>query len=136
MTGYLLVPLVTLLRKGPFLQEKVVGSTRLCHTVSPMTHLDLDSATLFRLLTAFFGKDQILYGMSLYTICGGSLPEGILEDQVMILKALNCFFTVVDEADHPKLVIDLLPYTGGVIEMGRFEQQEVVEQALLRVGVK
>ncbi len=51
-------------------------------------------------------------------------------------KGRMCLFTVVDEADHPKLVIDLLPHVRGLVEMGRFEEQELVEEALFRAGVK
>jgi hypothetical protein len=101
-----------------------------------MTHLDLDSALLLRLLTAFFGTDQIVYGMSLYVICGGDLPESFLANHVEMARGRTCLFTVVDEGDYPKLVIDILPYVGGIVEMGRFEEQELVEQALLRAGIK
>jgi len=101
-----------------------------------MTHLDLDSASLLRLLAAFFGEDRIVYGMSLYAICGGDFSEVLASEQVHMAKGRMCLFTVVDEADHPKLVVDILPYVGGIVEMGLYEEQEFVEQALFRAGIK
>jgi hypothetical protein len=101
-----------------------------------MTHLDLNSASLLRLLTAFFGEDRVVYGMSLYAICGGDMSDVLPAEQVTMAKGRICLFTVVDESDSPKLVVDLLPREGGVVEMGRYEEQELVEHALLRAGVK
>lgn len=101
-----------------------------------MTHLDLDSASLLRLLTAFFGEDRVIYGMSLYAVCGGDLSDVVPLEQVLMAKGRMCLFTVVDESDYPKLVVDLLPCEGGVVEMGRYEEQDLVENALFRAGIK
>jgi hypothetical protein len=79
-----------------------------------MISLELHEAQLFRVLTSFFGVEQVIPHMSVMAICGGVLPETIPSiildrfkgDIVSWAKKSKCLFTVVDNNDSPKLVVE------------------------------
>jgi hypothetical protein len=100
-----------------------------------MKALDLDSASLFRLLSKLFGKDQVVFGMSLYLVCGGEFPQDTPEGDVLFARSRYCHFTVLDPADAPRLVIELLPRIDDVIEASRYEKQGFLEDSLRSIGI-
>lgn len=82
-----------------------------------MVELDLDEARLLRLLTGVFGVDRVLVNLSLLTLSGGKLPEGLeglLGQSAMTdEQAGRCLvlFTIIDPEHEPQLAIDFVSDT-------------------------
>lgn len=100
-----------------------------------MNSLDYRSAMLLRMLSAFFGVDRVLYGMSLLSVCGGE-EAGMGDEDRSFARGRKCLFTVVDYDDSPRMVVELLPGEGTVVEMGYYERQDFVEESLEQAGVR
>ncbi len=85
-----------------------------------MDFFDLPEAQFFRLLCRLFGPEQVIPRMSVYTVCGGRLPgavEGLEGGQIQCwAKSNQCLFTILDQDDNPKVVIELGGY--GAVEWG------------------
>jgi len=102
-----------------------------------MVTLELHEAQLFRILVSFFGKDRVVYGMSVLTLCDGELPDlGLLsEESKSWVRNYKCLFVVTDELDSPRLVLDFMPGFTGVIDADRTEKREKVKTLLNARGV-
>jgi hypothetical protein len=90
---------------------------------------------LLRLLSAFFGVDRVLYGMSLLSVCGGE-EAGIGDADKSFARGRKCLFTVVDYDDSPRMVVELLPGKGTVVEMDYYDRQAFVEESLEQAGIR
>lgn len=93
-----------------------------------------DEAILFRLLTAFFGPDRVVHGMSLMAVCGGELPSAAREHSSFAKRAV-CLFTIVDHNDNPRLVVDLFPQREGVIDVDGLDLHQRLRPALKAADV-
>jgi hypothetical protein len=100
-----------------------------------MIEMSLGEAQLFRMLRSFFGEERVLWNISVRTVCAGSAgdEEGEFEDNVHLG---SCLFTIVDDADIPKMVIELAPDFTSVVDTYLLERQEVLPKLLSSHGIK
>lgn len=102
-------------------------------------------AQLFRLLAQFFGRDRVVPHMSVLAVCGGELPESIFT----ITHPLNangslglwaednkCLFTIVDDDDNPKMVVEFFSDFDDVIDPQEEEHHRLIEPILRMAGVR
>lgn len=101
-----------------------------------MIDLDNNEAILFRLLASFFGKERVIPQMSVLAACGGDLPQGKFEDRdLSFAKKKKCLFTVVNELDTPKLVVELGVDAKSSIDLSELDKQEQARPILTAAGV-
>lgn len=87
--------------------------------------------------------------MSLMTICGGTLPEGMSRDLIppgmedlgveglaKWARHTPCLFTIVDEEDEPKMVLELFSGFGRDIDLQELEHQRYVGPMLRLAGIR
>jgi hypothetical protein len=100
-----------------------------------MIEMSLGEAQLFRMLRSFFGEERVLWNISVRTVCAGSASdeEGEFKDNVHLG---SCLFTIVDDADIPKMVIELAPDFTSVVDTYLLERQEVLPKLLSSHGIK
>ncbi len=109
-----------------------------------MISLELHEAQLFRVLTSFFGEENVIPNMSLMSICGGSLPEslssvhtqGILGDVEIWARQSKCLFTIVDREDSPKVVFEFFSGFDRPFAPKDVESQRNVRPILQLKGIK
>lgn len=103
-----------------------------------MQALSLCEAQLFRILTAFFGRENVVIGMSVKCVCGGELPEARIESNVDLARwaeSNTCLFTIVDGQDTPRLVMEFCgDFTDG-IEFRQVEHQHLLKPILQAKGL-
>lgn len=101
--------------------------------------MSLNEAQLFRLLVGFFGKDRVLFSMSVRAVCGGDLgfqPEALDEDTRAWAERNRCLFTVVDEEDDPKMVVEFEPDFSSFIEVDQLERKSRLPGILKAKGIQ
>lgn len=85
--------------------------TKVLYKLVVMDFFDLSEAQFFRLLCRLFGAEQVIPKMSVYTVCGGKLPrmvDGLEGGDIQgWAKANQCLFTILDQDDNPRVVIEL-----------------------------
>ena len=104
-----------------------------------MAEMSLDQAQLFRLLVGFFGKDRVLFSMSVRAVCGGDLsvlPQALGEETLRWAEQNRCLFTVVDSYDDPKMVVEFEPDFSLYIEVDQLERQSMLPAILKANGVQ
>lgn len=103
-----------------------------------MVEMSLPEAQLFRMLVSFFGQERVLWGMSIKSVCGGSYPlvKGGELDVVAWADGDSCLFTVVNDNDEPKMVIEFAPDFSRYIEVDRLDRQRLLPQMLHECGVQ
>jgi len=104
-----------------------------------MAEMSLEEAQLFRMLVSFFGKDRVLWSMSLRAVCGGDIPEQVRassSEQVAWAENDRCLFTVVDHDDNPKMVMEFSPDYSDYIEVDQLERQKKLPPILGACGVQ
>ena len=107
-----------------------------------MVNLSLREAQLFRMLTRFFGQDQVIIRMSALAVCGGELPDPLppaILSQIPRGKSLNmaswakkttCLFTIVDQNDQPCMVVEFFSGFDGSIDASEEEHQRLLAPLL------
>ena len=105
-----------------------------------MIDLDNNEAILFRLLASFFGRDRVIPQMSVLAACGGDLPVAKLEkldkqQALSFAKTKKCLFTVVNELDAPKLVVELGVDAKTSIDLSELDKQEQARPILSAAGI-
>jgi hypothetical protein len=104
-----------------------------------MAEMSLNEAQLFRLLVGFFGKDRVLFSMSVRAVCGGdlaSLSHPLDEETRAWAERSRCLFTVVDEEDDPKMVVEFEPDFSKFIEVEQLERKSRLPSLLKASGVQ
>jgi hypothetical protein len=104
-----------------------------------MAEMSLDEAQLFRLLVGFFGKDRVLFSMSVKAVCGGDLgvqPKALDDDTRAWAERNRCLFTVVDEEDDPKMVVEFEPDFSSYIEVEQLERKSRLPGILKANGIQ
>lgn len=104
-----------------------------------MAEMSLDEAQLFRLLVGFFGKDRVLFSMSVRAVCGGDLSalSEALDDETRSWAERNrCLFTVVDDDDDPKMVVEFEPDFSSYIEVEQLERKSRLPSLLKANGIQ
>ena len=98
-----------------------------------MNTMDLREAQLFRMLTDLFGKDQVIFGMSAMAVSGGSLqvdPSDYSIDIEKWARANKCLFTVVDQKDLPKLVVEFFAGYSKSVDVREVEHEQYLRPIL------
>jgi len=107
-----------------------------------MTLLDGNEAVLFRLLVAFFGEDRVIPHMSLHAVCGGGLPADLSADIRGEIEKLSsrkatewargskCLFTIVDQQDSPRLVMEFFQNFDRVIDLTDLHRRRMMPAVL------
>ncbi len=98
-----------------------------------MISLELHEAQLFRLLVTVFGKDRVVYNMSLNTICEENAAQGLSRESWW--GQYKCLFAVTDERFSPKLVVDFVPGFNGVVDSEYLARRENAKSTLNAHGV-
>ena len=104
-----------------------------------MEAMTLSEAQLYRVLTALFGRDQVVPQMSVMAVCGGTLPQSCDCDDVELdvwAKKNKCLFTIVDSDDNPKLVVEFFSGFEQAIDVKEEEHQRVLEPLLGAAGIR
>lgn len=101
--------------------------------------MSLQEAQLFRVLGGFFGRDRVVWNMSVRTVCGGSYPPGaedIADDVGRWAEVSGCLFTIVDDDDTPKMVVEFAVDLKRCIDLQLLERQEHLPKLLQLCGVR
>jgi hypothetical protein len=107
--------------------------------------MELQEAQIFRMLTELFGRDQVFFRMSALTVCGGGISSvpNVLKDGFATVEDLSrwaasetCLFTVVDQNDAPKLVVEFAEDFSEVIDPILLDHQRIMPTLLSEVGVR
>ena len=109
-----------------------------------MSLMELREAQLFRMLTAIFGEDAVVFNMSALSVSGGEVPECFPDAEELRSRDVltdwaretKCLFTVVDRSQEPKLVVDFLAMDGSVVDVYRAEAQGALPRFLEACGVR
>jgi len=104
-----------------------------------MVEMSLEEAQLFRILGGFFGRDRVVWNMSVRAVCGGSFPEALGEADEDIARWANiagCLFTIVDADDAPKMVVELSTDLSRCIDVQQLDRQQRLPKLLDLCGVR
>lgn len=111
-----------------------------------MIDLSPEEAILMRLLAGFFGQDRVILRMSVLAVCGGELPANIVAIldgrgagglKVDQWAAENkCLFTIVDDDDNPRMVVEFFSGYQQAIDVVEFEHQTYLAPILEAAGIK
>lgn len=98
-----------------------------------MINLELHEAQLFRILTSSFGKERVVYNMSLNIICEEG--RGELRSREGWWIEYKCLFAITDISYTPRLVVDFAPGFNGVIDAEQAYRRDSAKNALNAHGV-
>lgn len=104
-----------------------------------MSEMSLQEAQLFRVLGGFFGRDRVIWNMSVLTVCGGVYPQCATQRVEAIARwagVAGCLFTIVDHNDLPKLVVEFAVNTADSIDLLLLERQSHLPELLKLCGVR
>jgi hypothetical protein len=104
-----------------------------------MISMSLQEAQLFRMLEDFFGRDRVVWNMSTRSVCGGDYPTSGGENPDSVARwaeAAGCLFTVVDENDNPKMVVELALDVSQPIDIALLDRQQRLPKLLWERGVQ
>jgi hypothetical protein len=107
-----------------------------------MLEMSLKDAQLFKLLGGFFGRDRVVWNMSVRAVCGGQYPKVDGPGSEPPTKwgwaeAAGCLFTIVDSDDTPKMVVEFaIDSSSNCIDLTLLERQESLPKLLELCGVR
>ena len=104
-----------------------------------MVEMSLHEAQLFRMLEGFFGRDRVIWNMSVRTVCGGEYPtvgEESGDETARWAEVAGCLFTVVDEDDTPKMVVEFAEGLSQTIDVSMLDRQQKLPGLLERRGIR
>jgi hypothetical protein len=99
-----------------------------------MTEMSLDEAQLFRILGGFFGRERVVWNMSVRAVCGGEFSDANAD--FSWAEAATCLFTIVDEDDAPKMVVEFALNLKGTIDLQLLERQSRLPKLLESLGIR
>jgi hypothetical protein len=104
-----------------------------------MDEMSLEEAQLFRLLVAFFGRDHVVWNMSVRAVCGGQYPSQLKTVETTVpkwIESRGCLFTIVDHEDEPKMVVEFAVDIKDCIDVELLERQQHLPSILNHCGVQ
>jgi hypothetical protein len=107
-----------------------------------MLEMSLKDAQLFKLLGGFFGRDRVVWNMSVRAVCGGRYPDmgSSTEERSAAwgwAESAGCLFTIVDSDDTPKMVVEFaIDSSNECIDLSLLERQERLPKVLEMCGVR
>lgn len=115
------------------LQSAVVGKS------FPMSEMSLSEAQLFRMLVGLFGRDRVVWNMSVRAVCGGGYPVEMGDSAATIAEwaeVAACLFTVVDFDDVPKMVVEFAPDFSLYVDVKEVDRHQKLPHLLDTRGVR
>lgn len=104
-----------------------------------MINLSNQEAILFRILSDFFGKDQVIPNMSVSAVCGDKLPADYRPKASFDIKVWSkknkCLFTILDKLDNPCLVIEFFSGYSKSVDLTEVEHQTYMPDILQSAGI-
>ena len=110
-----------------------------------MINFDHRQAILFRILSSFFGRDQVIPFMSVISVCGGALPaefptsqqngNGHEIDMLSWARRNRCLFTIIDAQSNPRMVVEFFSGFKQVVDVEEAEHQKFLKPILSASGV-
>lgn len=97
-----------------------------------MITLDHSEAILFRMLSSFFGEENVIPNMSVLSVCYGQ--EFTAEGEEWARRT-KCLFTVVDGQDQPKLVVEFFSGFDRPFRPEDEEHQRLLKPLLHKAGI-
>lgn len=85
--------------------------------------MTIDEAILFRILVSVFGKDRVIPGMSLKALVG-------------VEYNFSCLFTVVNDNDLPRMVVEFYFSDSDTIDLKEMERKKIVEKILIEHDIR
>lgn len=105
-----------------------------------MVEMSLQEAQLFRMLCGFFGRDRVVWNMSIRSVCGGALSassnSAVTAPADDWVDLMGCLFTVVDDEDTPKMVVEFAPDFSRCIEVQQMERHQRLPSLLEVYGIR
>lgn len=104
-----------------------------------MVFIELHEAQLFNMLASFFGRERVIPQMSVLSVCGGSLPESAQKLSSGITswaRSNKCLFTIIDDEDTPKLVVEFFSGFEHSIDPVEEEHQRLLTTILPAAGIR
>ncbi len=102
--------------------------------------MSLQEAQLFRVLGAFFGRERVVWNMSVRTVCGGEYPAIGGESESSVARwaeVAGCLFTIVDDEDDPKMVVEFaIDHTTRCLDLDLMERQRRLPELLGNRGIQ
>lgn len=97
-------------------------------------HLDSKQAILLRLLTKVFGKDNIVFDISLWLLLQDFEHDAHNNTD---FKNYKCLFTILDKSSTPKMVVNFDPLYDkeSFIDVKELEKHKILEDTLKKVSV-
>jgi hypothetical protein len=102
-----------------------------CHNQG-VINLELHEAQLFRLLTGTFGKERVVYNMSLNTMCE---QDRVNLNRESWWREYKCLFAITDNQYDPKLIVDFAPGFNGIIDAEQAYRRDAAKMALNAHGL-
>lgn len=103
-----------------------------------MNEMNLEEAQLFRMLGRLFGADNVVWNMSVRTVCGGDYPSTDESAEVIAAwaEAFPCLFTVVDANDLPKMVVEFAPNFSRFVDVQQMTRHQKIPTLLEARGIR
>ena len=108
-----------------------------------MQELSLIEVQLYKLLTAFFGRENVVPNMRVIAICGGQLPTEIRDSISVNGVKMNDWacanrglFTIVDGQDLPRMVVEFFSSTDQTLDVRELEHKQYLQPILAAAGVR
>ena len=105
-----------------------------------MIEMSHEEAILFRILSGFFGKDRVIYKMTVRSICGEKLPLDFRPNASFDVntwaKKNTCLFTIVDGSDNPCLVLEFFSGFENSVDVVEAEHQAILPDIFGRAGIR
>lgn len=106
---------------------------------SGMGEMSLEEAQLFRMLSGFFGRDRVIWNMSVRSVCGGSISTSVNTTAPPAgdwIDMSGCLFTIVDDQDNPRMVIEFEADFSRYIEVSQMERSQRLPVLLQDHGIR
>jgi len=103
-----------------------------------MIDIDHNEALLLRLLTSVFGVERVVPFMRVISVVGGSLPQAMAAEKDNLedwARENNCLFTIVDEQDDPKLVVEFFSGFDESVDLYEVEHKKYLSPILKAAGI-
>jgi|GEM_PF-756077 len=103
-----------------------------------MIDMNIQEAQLFRMLGGLFGTDNVVWNMSVRTVCGGAYPNTDESAELVAAWAetFPCLFTIVDSNDLPKMVVEFAPDFSRVVDVQQMTRHQKIPTLLEAHGIR
>lgn len=100
-----------------------------------MIEMTLEESQLYRILLSVFGRDRVIPRMRVVAVCGGEFFDEDTPTQSWASEA-TCLFTLVDEHDNPRLVVDFFSGFDRAVDPTEEEYERRIMPLLAARGIR